>query len=95
MSTYFSHRRGVAAVAAGLAAIAAPLALGSPSSAQTSRDTDHDGMPNRWEVANHLNPNRANAGGDADHDGDALSDVVVSIAVHGISAAPLSRRWLP
>ncbi|HEY0903672.1 MAG TPA: hypothetical protein VGE14_07275, partial [Marmoricola sp.] len=69
MTIPFSHRRGVAAVAAGLAAIAAPLALGSPSSAQTPRDSDHDGMPNRWEVAHHLDAHRANAGGDPDRDG--------------------------
>ena len=35
----------------------------------TSRDRDGDGMPNRWEVANGLNPDRPNAGGDKDHDG--------------------------
>ena len=38
--------------------------------AQAARaaDSDHDGMPNRWEVAHHLNPFRANALGDPDHD---------------------------
>src|SRR4051812_11014685 len=47
---------------------AAGLLSASPSSAST-RDGDHDGMPNRWEIAHHLNPRVANARGDADHDG--------------------------
>ena len=33
-------------------------------------DTDHDGMPDAWEVANHLDPNSgADAAEDADGDG--------------------------
>lgn len=31
-------------------------------------DRDHDGMPNKWEVANGLDPNKANADGNPDHD---------------------------
>ncbi len=34
-----------------------------------TRDRDGDGMPNRWEVTHGLNPDRANARGDKDHDG--------------------------
>ena len=62
-------RRG-SAVVASLAA-AGLLTLASPSTVHASgaRDSDHDGMPNRWEVAHHLNPHHANAKGDPDHDG--------------------------
>lgn len=41
--------------------------LGSQASAG-SRDRDGDGMPNRWEVSHGLNPDKANARGDVDHD---------------------------
>jgi hypothetical protein len=62
-------RRG-SAVFATLAA-GALLTMVSPSAvhASGSRDSDHDGMPNRWEVAHHLDPHRANASGDPDRDG--------------------------
>ncbi|GAB1692699.1 hypothetical protein KRM28CT15_45020 [Krasilnikovia sp. M28-CT-15] len=33
------------------------------------RDRDHDGMPDRWERANHLNPRRNDAKADPDRDG--------------------------
>lgn len=33
------------------------------------RDSDHDGMPDTWEVNNGLNPNVYNAAGDKDQDG--------------------------
>src|SRR5215471_6597827 len=33
------------------------------------RDSDHDGMPNRWEIRMGLNPHRANAKGNPDQDG--------------------------
>jgi hypothetical protein len=42
--------------------------LVAPATAAT-RDSDGDGMPNRWEVANHLDPHRRNARGNPDHDG--------------------------
>lgn len=32
------------------------------------RDSDGDGMPNRWETTNGLNPHKANADGNPDHD---------------------------
>jgi hypothetical protein len=62
-------RRG-SAIAASLAA-AGLLTFAAPTAVHASgaRDSDHDGMPNRWEVAHHLNPFRANANGDPDHDG--------------------------
>jgi len=44
------------------------LALAAPAQAR-GRDTDHDGMPDRWEKAHHLNWKKPNARGDADHDG--------------------------
>ena len=50
-------------------AVAGLLTLSAPSATAASRDSDGDGMPNRWEVAHHLDPHRANAGGDKDHDG--------------------------
>ena len=62
-------RRG-SAVVASLAAVGL-LTLASPSAVHASgaRDSDGDGMPNRWEVAHHLNAHRANAKGDPDQDG--------------------------
>ena len=43
------------------------LTLTVPSFA--SADSDHDGMPNRWELRHGLDPHKANARGDKDHDG--------------------------
>jgi hypothetical protein len=37
--------------------------------AARAADSDHDGMPNHWEVAHNLNPQRANAHADPDRDG--------------------------
>jgi len=34
-------------------------------------DTDGDGLPNWWEIANGLDPNTSNAGGDPDGDGSS------------------------
>jgi hypothetical protein len=59
------HRR--LAVTAALAMITA-VALATPAQA-AARDTDHDGMPNRWERAHGLDWRKANSGGDPDHDG--------------------------
>ena len=55
--------------ALGLAvALAASIALASPAAAKP-RDTDRDGMPDRWEKAHGLNWRKPNAKGDADRDG--------------------------
>jgi hypothetical protein len=59
--------RRLSAVLAALAA-GGLLTMAQPASA-ASRDSDHDGMPNRWELRHSLNPHKANARGDADHDG--------------------------
>ena len=57
-------------LAAVLASIAAGGLLTMPSaSAVASRDSDGDGMPNRWELRHGLNPHKANARKDKDHDG--------------------------
>ena len=50
------------------------LTLASPAAVHAAvhhgvRDSDHDGMPNRWELAHHLNPHHANANADPDRDG--------------------------
>jgi hypothetical protein len=43
--------------------------VGGPAvAAGTHHDADHDGMPNRWEIRNGLNPNHANANGNPDRD---------------------------
>jgi hypothetical protein len=45
------------------------FALLALPSAALAKDSDHDGMPNGWEKAHGLNPNKANAKRDPDHDG--------------------------
>lgn len=51
-------------------AVAGLLTLsGAPAGAAHVRDSDHDGMPNRWEVRYHLGAHHANARADRDHDG--------------------------
>jgi hypothetical protein len=62
-------RRSSAVVASLAAAGLLTLANTSASHASAFRDSDHDGMPNRWEVNHHLDPHHANAKGDPDHDG--------------------------
>ena len=37
-------------------------------------DTDHDGMPDAWEIKHELNPSQADAG-PLDTDGDGYTDV--------------------
>jgi hypothetical protein len=66
-------RRGGAIVAS--LATAALITLGGTGAvhASGSRDSDHDAMPDRWEVAHHLDAHRANAKGGPDRDG--LSDL--------------------
>ncbi len=44
------------------------LAIATPAQA-LGRDTDGDGMPDRWERKHNLNWKKPNARGDADHDG--------------------------
>src|ERR687886_856738 len=63
-SPYTTARRTAAVVAS----IAAAGLLSGPAMG-SSTDIDRDGMPNRWEVAHHLNPRVANGASDADHDG--------------------------
>ncbi len=59
--------RVVAAAAALAAGGLFSFGLGTADAA--NRDSDHDGMPNRWELAHGLNAHQANAKRDADHDG--------------------------
>src|SRR3954453_3885235 len=69
-------RRGIAVFAAVLAGVAVPATLISSADAGTSarvthhkaKDVDGDGMPNRGENKFGLNPHKANARKDADHD---------------------------
>ena len=63
-----SKKTAILAVTATISSIAASAVLSLPASASLN-DTDGDGMPNRWEIANHLSVKRANANGDPDHDG--------------------------
>jgi len=58
-------RRAASALAITTIAV---LAMAAPAHAG-ARDTDRDGMPNRWERAHGLDWRTANARGDADHDG--------------------------
>jgi hypothetical protein len=54
--------------AGGLLTLASPAAVhaaGQPG----VRDSDHDGMPNRWELRHDLDPHHANANADPDRDG--------------------------
>ncbi len=69
-TTALTHARRGSAIVASLAT-AALITLGGTGTvhAAGSRDSDHDGMPDRWEVAHHLDAHRANAKGDPDHDG--------------------------
>ena len=58
---------------AAVAAAAMTGALVSPAAA-AGRDSDRDGMPNAWEVRNHLNP-RSAADARKDPDKDVLSNL--------------------
>ena len=61
-------RRTAVAVAAVLLVVLYVLTVAA-SPARAARDSDHDGMPNRWEKAHGLNPHKANANRNPDHDG--------------------------
>jgi hypothetical protein len=54
--------------AGGLLTLAAPAAVHAAGH-HGVRDSDRDGMPNRWELRHHLNPHHANAKADPDQDG--------------------------
>jgi hypothetical protein len=66
------HMRSAAARVGRLvaaAAVATLLVLAALPAAAAARDSDGDGMPNRWEKAHGLDPFRANARGNPDRDG--------------------------
>jgi hypothetical protein len=70
---FISAARHGTAIAASLAA-GSLLTLGSAATVHAAghngfRDSDHDGMPNRWELRHDLNPHHANANADPDRDG--------------------------
>ena len=59
----------IASVTAVIGSLAASAVLSMSAQAATVRDSDGDGMPNRWEVAHGLNAHKANARADKDKDG--------------------------
>src|ERR1044071_6204593 len=60
---------GTAVVFGYAAGVGGPaLAAGHSDGTASRLDSDHDGMPNRWEVRFGLNPHHANAKGNPDHD---------------------------
>jgi hypothetical protein len=67
MSSFTHSRTG--RTTAVIATLAAAGLLSAAPALAASRDTDGDGMPNRWELNHHLNPRVANARMDPDHDG--------------------------
>lgn len=64
---HFTRTRAGRATAL-IATLASAGLLSATPALASARDTDGDGMPNRWEVRHHLNPRVANAKGDPDHD---------------------------
>lgn len=61
-----THLRMSAAVAIAFAGL---MAGSTAATAGPLADSDGDRMPNVWETNHGLNPNRANANGNPDHDG--------------------------
>ncbi len=59
----------LARVAVALVAAALGMSLLAAPAQAARRDTDGDGMPDRWEKAHNLNWRKANARADADKDG--------------------------
>ena len=56
-------------IAAGLLVVVFYCVVGLVPAQAAAKDSDGDGMPNRWEKAHSLNANHANASGNPDRDG--------------------------
>lgn len=69
MSTLKPVRRRATVITGSLLGLCTSVALGVTGASAAGLDSDHDGMPNRWERVHGLNPEQANARGDKDHDG--------------------------
>jgi Bacterial TSP3 repeat len=69
MTLTTTARRGSAIIASLATTSLLTLASSGAVHATGTRDSDHDGMPNRWEIRHNLNPHKANAHGDPDQDG--------------------------
>ncbi|MER7283420.1 cellulose binding domain-containing protein [Dactylosporangium sp. NPDC000244] len=60
----------------------------APVNAPSGWDTDRDGMPNAWEIANGLNPNADDHNGDADGDGYRNLEEYLDYAAQGGQTTP-------